>query len=106
MTTFDERENAFEAEFAHQEELRFKIRERAVGLLAIWAAERLNKSAAASEAYVRDIVAADVDDPSSGVAFERIVTDLQARGISEQEVREARQRFLAQAVQSIRGSIS
>jgi hypothetical protein len=105
MTTFDNRENAFEAEFAHQEDLKFKMRERALGLLALWAAEHLDKSAEARKAYVRDIVAADVVDPNSGVAFERILTDLRARGISEQDVRQARDRFLAQADKSMRGSV-
>ena len=102
MTTFDRRENAFEAEFAHQEDLKFKLRERALGLLALWAAEHLEKSVEARKAYVRDIVAADVADPNSGIAVERIVTDLRAKGIGEREVRQARDRFLAQADQSIR----
>ena len=104
MTTFDERENAYEAEFAHQAELRFKVRERAISLLALWAAERLGKTAEDSQAYVREIVALDVANPTPGVAVERIVTDLRAKNISEQEVCQARDRFLAQAHKSIRGS--
>src|SRR5579871_1137209 len=106
MTTFNERENAFEAQFAHQEDIKFKVRERAVGLLAFWAAERLHKSAEASEAYAREIVATDVADPNSGLALERVVADLRSRGIGEQEVRQARERLVAQAEQSIRGSVS
>ena len=104
MTTFDERENAYEAEFAHQEELRFKVRERAVGLLALWAAEHLDKTAKAREAYVREIVATDVANPTSDAALERIVTDLRARGIGQQEIHQARDHFLAQAHKSMRGS--
>jgi hypothetical protein len=104
MTTFDERENAYEAKFAHEQELRFKVRERAVALLALWAAERLGKSAEAGKAYARDIVATDVDNPASGAAVDRIVNDLRASGITDQEIRQARDRFLAQANQSMRGS--
>jgi len=104
MTTFDEREHAYEAEFAHQEELSFKVRERALSLLALWAAEHLDKTAEASQAYAREIVATDVADPASGAAVERIVTDLGAKGIGEREIHQARDRFLAQARKSIRGS--
>src|SRR5262249_728848 len=100
MTTFNERESAYEAQFAHQEELRFKARERAVRLLGLWAAKRLGKSAEASEAYARDIVADDVADPGSEAAFERIMNDLRSGGVSEQEVRQASDRFGVQARQS------
>jgi hypothetical protein len=60
MTSLGERENAYEAEFAHREELKFKAREKAVKALAIWAAERLGKTGNAAEAYAAEVVAADV----------------------------------------------
>jgi hypothetical protein len=63
MTSFDEREKAYEAEFAHKEELKFKARERAITLLAVWAAQRLGKSAEAGERYAKGIVAMDVANP-------------------------------------------
>jgi hypothetical protein len=106
MTSFDQREKAYEAEFAHLEELKFKIRERAVRMLALWAAERLGKSGEASEAYAQDIVAMDVASSRPEVAFGRIVEDLEARGFSLQEVRQARDRLLAQVDASIRGATS
>jgi len=43
-------------------------------------------------------------DPGVGV-LERIVTDLRAEGISDHEVRQASERFLAQADRSIRGPV-
>ena len=104
MTTFDERENAYESEFAHQGELSFKVRERAVRLLALWAAEHLDKAAEASQAYAREIVATDITDPTPDAAVQRIVMDLRAKGIGEQEIHQARDRFLAQAHKAIRGS--
>jgi hypothetical protein len=45
MTSFDQRENAFEAEFAHRDELAFKVRQRAIRLLALWAADVLASQA-------------------------------------------------------------
>jgi hypothetical protein len=106
MTTFDARESAFEAKFVHEEDLKFKVRERAVRLLALWAAERLGKSAEAGEAYARDLVAADVADPRPDAAIDRIATDLRAMGINQHEVHQAMDRFSAEASISVRGDRS
>ena len=95
MTSFDARENAFEAEFAHREELKFKMRERAVAVLALWAAQRLGRASEAAEAYAREIVAVDVANPDS--TFERIAADLRSVGVTELEVRRAMEQFLVQA---------
>jgi hypothetical protein len=106
MASFDERAKAYEAEFAHREELRFKVRERAIRLLALWAAERLGKSGRVGEAYAKDIVAMDVTSLKSDDAIGRVVADLHASGVSEQEVRRAMDRFLAQADATLRGHVS
>ena len=106
MTSFDQRENAFEAEFAHRNELEFKIRERAVKLLALWAGERLGKAAETAEAYAQEIVALDVASPKGDVALARITKDLSARGVGEQDVRKAMDRFRAQADAAMRGKAS
>ncbi|NBO19216.1 MAG: DUF1476 family protein, partial [Proteobacteria bacterium] len=50
MTTFDDRDKAFENKFAHDEELKFKIHARAVKLLGLWAAGLLGKNTQESEA--------------------------------------------------------
>ena len=101
MTSFDERENAFEAEFAHREQLKFKVRERAVALLARGAAQRLGKAGEATETYVREIVASDVADPRQDATFEHIAADLAPVGVTQQEVRRAEEQCLAQAVVSM-----
>ena len=97
MTLFDARENAFEAEFAHREELKFRVRERAVVSLALWAAHRLGLASAAAEAYAREIVGADVADPRRDSALERIAADLRPLSVTEQEVRRCMEQFIAQA---------
>ena len=47
MTTFDEREHAFEAKLAHDEELKFKARARRDKRLGLWAAGLLGTSGGA-----------------------------------------------------------
>lgn len=44
MTTFEQRERAFEAKYAHDEELRFRMAARRDKLFARWAAEQLHLS--------------------------------------------------------------
>ncbi len=57
MTTFDERERAFEAKFAHDEELRFLVIARRDRLFANWAAERLGLSDQASAELTASVFA-------------------------------------------------
>ena len=44
MTTFDDRENAFEKKFAHDEEMTFKAVARRNKLTGLWAAGLLGKT--------------------------------------------------------------
>ena len=53
MTTFDDRENAFENKFAHDAEMQFKADARRNKLLGIWAAELLGKTGADAEDYAK-----------------------------------------------------
>jgi hypothetical protein len=106
MTSFDERENAYEVEFAHREELRLKVREHAVKLLALWAAERLGRSGQTADAYAKDIVAMDVANSTPDLAIGRVAADLQTTGVSESEVYRTMDRFLSRADASLRGHVS
>ena len=63
MTTFDEREKAFEKKFEHDQELQFKVNARRNKLLGLWAAGLMGKSGADAEAYATEIVMADFEKP-------------------------------------------
>ena len=57
MTTFQEREQAFEAKFAHDEEFRFLVTARRDKLFARWTAERLHFSGQATTELTASILA-------------------------------------------------
>ena len=97
MTTLSQHENALEAEFAHQQELRFQAREKAVKNLAIWAAGRLGKTGDALEAFAQEIVAADVPNPTPDATIERIAKALEPRGIGKPEIHQMMDRLIAAA---------
>lgn len=102
MTTFDQRENAFETEFAHQEELKFRARELAVRNLAKWAAGRLGKTGDDLETYSRDMVAADIMNPSIEATIERFAEVLAPKEVGKDEIRRTLERFMTAADLAVR----
>ena len=104
MTTFDKREEGFEKKFAHDEELKFKAIARRNKMLGLWAAEKLGLSGADAEAYAKDVVMADFDEPGVNDVFNKIRKDFDAKGVkeSDQQIHRNMEQFLAQAVTQIK----
>jgi hypothetical protein len=86
MTTFDNRKDAFEKKFAHDEELRFKATARRNKLLGLWAAEKLGKSGADAEAYAKSVVMADFQEAGEDDVMRKVKADLEANGASQADV--------------------
>ena len=103
-TTFDKREEGFEKQFAHDEELRFKAMARRNKLLGLWAAGVLEKSGADAEAYAKEVVLADFEEAGDGDVLRKVTKDLQAKGVTEQQIRAQMTELLAQAVEQIKKS--
>ena len=101
MTTFDDRENAFEAKFAHDEELRFKANARRNKLLGAWVAERLGKTGAEAEDYARSVILADFSEPGDEDVFRKVRADLDP-SIPDRDIRAKMDELMAQAVNEIR----
>jgi len=97
-TTFDKREEGFEKEFAHDEELRFKALARRNKMLGLWAAGLLGKSGADAEAYAKEVVLAEFDEGGDNAVVGKIVKDLAGKA-NEEQVRKQMQTFLAEAIQ-------
>jgi hypothetical protein len=106
MTTFDKREEGFEKQFAHDEELRFKATARRNKMLGKWAAERQGLSSDEAEAYAKAVVVADFEEAGEDDVFRKIRTDFDAKGVnvSDEEIRRQMQSLLAQAVAEIKAS--
>ena len=79
MTTFDDRERAFEAKFAHDAEMQFKAEARRNRLLGLWAAGVAGKSGAEAEAYAREVVQADFREAGDEDVFHKVRADLGGR---------------------------
>ena len=76
MSTFDDRKNAFEAKFAHDEEMQFKVVARRNKLLGLWAAELLGKSGADADAYAVEVVKSDFEEAGHDDVVRKVTGDL------------------------------
>lgn len=81
MTQFSDREKAFEAKFQRDQELQFKVKARRNRLLGLWAAEQLGLDGQDAEAYGKDVVFSDFDEPGDDDVMRKVVGDLQGRGV-------------------------
>jgi hypothetical protein len=105
MTTFDNREEGFEKQFAHDEDLRFKANARRNKLLGLWAAEKMGLTGADADAYAKAVVVADFEEAGDQDVFRKVRADLDAKkvaGVSDQELRKTMDELLARAVQEIK----
>ncbi|HYC18844.1 MAG TPA: DUF1476 domain-containing protein [Pseudolabrys sp.] len=102
-TTFDKREEGFEKQFAHDEELRFKAMARRNKMLGLWAAGILGKSGADAEAYAKEVVLADFEAGDKDVVH-KVIKDLQPKGVTEQQIRSRMTELLTEAVAQIKKS--
>lgn len=76
MSTFDDRERAFENKFAHDEEMLFKATARCNKLVGLWAAELLGKSGEEAEAYAKTVVIADFEEAGHEDVVRKLAADL------------------------------
>ena len=91
MTTFDDRERAFETKFAHDEELRFRVIARRNRLLGQWAAKLMGLSEAEADAYAKDVIRSDFEEAGDEDVIRKVIGDLTSAGVDcdETKVREA-----------------
>lgn len=76
MTTFDDRENAFENKFAHDAEMEFRAEARRNKLLGLWAAEMMGKKGADAEAYAKEVIKSDFEEAYHEDVVRKVSGDL------------------------------
>jgi len=81
MTTFDDREKAFENKFAHDQEMVFRITARRNRLLGQWAAELMKLTAAETDAYAKSVVQADFEEAGDEDVVRKLLGDLTSAGV-------------------------
>ncbi|MDB5558104.1 MAG: hypothetical protein JWQ36_1038 [Enterovirga sp.] len=100
MTLFDDRERAFEAKFAYDEDRRLIGVARGHRLFALWAATRLGFDADRADAYAQDIVRCGLDDRHSDAVLRRVFDDLRRAEMNVPES-EVEATFVAMRVRAV-----
>jgi hypothetical protein len=100
MTTFDDRENAFENKFAHDAQLQFKAEARRNRLLGLWAAEIMGKSIEEAAEYAKEVVKADFEEAGDEDVYRKVSGDL-GEHRSETEIRTKMAELMVEAKKQI-----
>lgn len=103
MTTFDNREKAYEAKFALDQDLKFKAESRRNKMLAEWAGAKLGITGEALEEYVKAVRKADLLEKGDDDVFRKVKQDFADKGIAiaDADIRSAMSEFLGTAVRDI-----
>ena len=98
MGSIDDRGAAFEAKFAHDAELQFKVEARGNKLLGLWAAELMGRTGDAARSYAQEVIKSDFEEPGDEDVYRKLATDLGDLA-SEADIREKMTAMKAQAKQ-------
>ncbi len=87
---FDDRKKGYEAKFVHDAEQQFRITARRNRLIGLWAAERMQLTAAEADAYAKTVIQADFEEIGDGDVIGKLIGDLVKNGIeiSDIEIRD------------------
>ena len=105
MSQFDERDRSLETQFAHDDDMLFRILARRNRLLGEWAAGLMGLSEAEAEAYSKDLVRADFEGGGGKDVILKLLGDLTAAGVEvdEDRIREAIKQKLVEARRQLIG---
>jgi hypothetical protein len=103
MTQFDDRERAYEAKFAHDEEMQFRIVARRNRLVGEWAARKMGLSEEETASYAKDVVRADFESAGDDDIVRKIMGDLTSANVEvdEADIREALEHKIIEARRQI-----
>lgn len=104
MTSFDDRESAFENKFALDESLMFKAEARCCKLFGLWLAEKLGMDGEEAKAYAANVVSANLEEPGFNDVIRAVTPDIEEKGlqISEDELNAKLADFFAEAQHQIK----
>jgi hypothetical protein len=63
MTSFDDRQKAFENKYAYDQDMLFRIEARASKLFGLWVAEQMDLDADAAREFAGSVVSSNLEEP-------------------------------------------
>ncbi|MFM9973096.1 MAG: DUF1476 domain-containing protein [Beijerinckiaceae bacterium] len=105
MSGIDQRKDAAEKKYAHDEELAFKANARRAKLLGLWVAGQIGKTGADADAYAKSVVMSDFEEAGDDDVFRKVRADLDAgdkSDVSDHVVRRTMDELMATAIEQIK----
>jgi hypothetical protein len=99
--SFDDRRKGFESKWAHDADMQFRIMARRNKLLGLWAAEQMGKSGDAAQAYAKEVVAADFQEPGDEDVFRKVRGDLDPAKVTDHTIRRTMAELLETAAEQV-----
>ena len=81
MTNMSDRGDALGNKFAHDQQKQFRIEARASKLLGLWAAEKMSLPAEAADAYAKEVIASNMDEPGFDDVKRKLMKDFKDNDI-------------------------
>tara|TARA_B100000989_G_scaffold289070_1_gene260437 strand:+ start:188 stop:499 length:312 start_codon:yes stop_codon:yes gene_type:complete len=103
VPTFDDRKDAFENKFAHEQNLTFKIEALRNKLLGAWAAEVKGLDQEKTEQYIKDVVKSDLQEAGDEDVFRKLKADLEGI-VDDQDIRSKMKEYLQAAKDKLSNS--
>lgn len=85
MTSFDDRERAFEAKYARDEEMAFRVIARRNRLVGQWAAAKMKLTPEETDAYAKAVVQVDFEEAGDEDVIRKLIGDLTAANVEVDE---------------------
>lgn len=85
MSSFDNRKDAFESKYAHDQEMIFKAEARCCKLLGLWLAGEMGLAGAHADAYAKEVVGANLDEPGFDDVKRKVMADIKDKGLNISE---------------------
>jgi hypothetical protein len=107
MTSFDEREKAFENKFARDEEMAFRVTARRNRLLGMWAADLMHLTPEEADAYAKSVVQAEFEEAGDEDVVRKLHGDLLSAKveIDETEIRKQLDEKMVEARRQLLGTV-
>jgi hypothetical protein len=102
--SFSKREKGEERKYEMDQQLLFKAESRRNKLLGLWLAEIYGLTGADADAYAKEVVIADLDEPGIEDIMRKVMGDIKERGapVTEAQVRTKIQELESVAIDQVR----
>jgi|SRR6056297_151801 len=84
MSTFEDRENAFENKYAHDAQMQFKAEARRNKLVGLWAAELMGKTGEDAAEYAKEVVKSDFEEAGHEDVVRKVSGDLGGKATDDE----------------------